>query len=155
LLKRSRDRASRWTWRGPVPPASANSNGCALALIRPDGIVAWRGENATDDPAALVDQVTRRTDRTLLLAQTADGIARRRRARPAAPRLSRTLEGTDPRRGAWPELESSPVRKRIAWQAASVQPPVRRPGKIIVIGLNYRDHAAEIVSALPARPAST
>jgi hypothetical protein len=35
--------------------------GCALALIRPDGIVAWRGENAPDDPAALVDQVTGRT----------------------------------------------------------------------------------------------
>jgi hypothetical protein len=34
--------------------------GCALALVRPDGIVAWRGANAPDDPAALVDQVTGR-----------------------------------------------------------------------------------------------
>jgi hypothetical protein len=31
---------------------------CALALIRPDGIVAWRGEQAPDDPDALVAQVT-------------------------------------------------------------------------------------------------
>jgi 2-keto-4-pentenoate hydratase/2-oxohepta-3-ene-1,7-dioic acid hydratase in catechol pathway len=29
---------------------------------------------------------------------------------------------------------------------------VRRPGKIVVIGLNYRDHAAEIGSPLPALP---
>ncbi|HWG28598.1 FAD-dependent oxidoreductase [Actinospica sp.] len=34
---------------------------CALALIRPDGIVAWRGPNAPADPGALVDQVTGRT----------------------------------------------------------------------------------------------
>jgi 2-keto-4-pentenoate hydratase/2-oxohepta-3-ene-1,7-dioic acid hydratase in catechol pathway len=30
--------------------------------------------------------------------------------------------------------------------------PVRRPGKIVIIGLNYRDHAAEIGSPLPSAP---
>ena len=34
--------------------------GCALALIRPDGIVAWRGEHAPAEPDALLDQVTGR-----------------------------------------------------------------------------------------------
>jgi 2-keto-4-pentenoate hydratase/2-oxohepta-3-ene-1,7-dioic acid hydratase in catechol pathway len=31
-------------------------------------------------------------------------------------------------------------------------PPVPRPGKIICIGLNYRDHAAETGAALPSEP---
>lgn len=31
-------------------------------------------------------------------------------------------------------------------------PPVRRPGKIICIGLNYRDHAAETGAKIPAEP---
>jgi 2-polyprenyl-6-methoxyphenol hydroxylase-like FAD-dependent oxidoreductase len=49
-------------WTGAAGPRELY--GCALALIRPDGIVAWRGENAPDDPAALVDQVTGRTGRS-------------------------------------------------------------------------------------------
>jgi 2-polyprenyl-6-methoxyphenol hydroxylase-like FAD-dependent oxidoreductase len=49
-------------WAGAV--SARELYGCALALIRPDGIVAWRGENAPDDPAALVDQVTGRTGRS-------------------------------------------------------------------------------------------
>jgi 2,4-diketo-3-deoxy-L-fuconate hydrolase len=31
-------------------------------------------------------------------------------------------------------------------------PPVRRPGKIICVGLNYRDHVAEQHAAMPDRP---
>jgi 2-keto-4-pentenoate hydratase/2-oxohepta-3-ene-1,7-dioic acid hydratase in catechol pathway len=31
-------------------------------------------------------------------------------------------------------------------------PPIARPGKIVCIGLNYRDHAAETGAALPAEP---
>jgi 2-keto-4-pentenoate hydratase/2-oxohepta-3-ene-1,7-dioic acid hydratase in catechol pathway len=87
----------------------------------------------------------------LLLAQTADGIARVDAHGLLLLDYRGTLEVLI-RDGRLLELESSPARKRIAWQAASVQPPVRRPGKIIVIGLNYRDHAAEIGSALPALP---
>jgi 2-polyprenyl-6-methoxyphenol hydroxylase-like FAD-dependent oxidoreductase len=34
--------------------------GCAIALIRPDGIVAWRGDNCSIDPDLVVDQVTAR-----------------------------------------------------------------------------------------------
>jgi 2-keto-4-pentenoate hydratase/2-oxohepta-3-ene-1,7-dioic acid hydratase in catechol pathway len=36
--------------------------------------------------------------------------------------------------------------------AARLGPPVCRPGKILCIGLNYRDHAAESGMALPAEP---
>jgi 2-polyprenyl-6-methoxyphenol hydroxylase-like FAD-dependent oxidoreductase len=34
--------------------------GCAVALIRPDGIVAWRGDSCPIDPDLVVDQVTGR-----------------------------------------------------------------------------------------------
>ncbi|WP_327313145.1 fumarylacetoacetate hydrolase family protein [Streptomyces sp. NBC_01235] len=33
-----------------------------------------------------------------------------------------------------------------------IGPPVTRPGKVICVGLNYRDHAAETGAAIPARP---
>jgi 2-polyprenyl-6-methoxyphenol hydroxylase-like FAD-dependent oxidoreductase len=31
--------------------------GCAIALVRPDGIVAWRGDTCPDDPELVVDKV--------------------------------------------------------------------------------------------------
>ncbi|MEU9898677.1 FAD-dependent monooxygenase [Streptomyces phaeochromogenes] len=39
--------------------------GCAIALVRPDGIVAWRGDACPADPDALVDQVVGRSARHL------------------------------------------------------------------------------------------
>ncbi len=36
--------------------------------------------------------------------------------------------------------------------ALRVGPPVARPGKIVCIGLNYRDHAAETNAAIPSEP---
>ncbi|MFC6081555.1 fumarylacetoacetate hydrolase family protein [Sphaerisporangium aureirubrum] len=36
--------------------------------------------------------------------------------------------------------------------AARIGAPIARPGKIVCIGLNYRDHAAETGAALPAEP---
>ncbi|MER5523407.1 FAD-dependent monooxygenase [Streptomyces sp. NPDC002677] len=35
--------------------------GCAIALVRPDGIVAWRGDTCPADPDALVDRVVGRS----------------------------------------------------------------------------------------------
>ncbi len=35
---------------------------------------------------------------------------------------------------------------------SEIGPPVPRPGKIICVGLNYRDHAAETGKAVPERP---
>jgi 2-keto-4-pentenoate hydratase/2-oxohepta-3-ene-1,7-dioic acid hydratase in catechol pathway len=45
--------------------------------------------------------------------------------------------------GALPALDPSGLR---------VGPPLARPGKIVCIGLNYRDHAAETGADLPAEP---
>lgn len=39
--------------------------------------------------------------------------------------------------------EAARVAPRISLKAARLKAPVRRPGKILGIGLNYRDHAAE------------
>lgn len=33
-----------------------------------------------------------------------------------------------------------------------IGPPIARPGKVVCIGLNYRDHAAETGAAIPAEP---
>ena len=45
--------------------------------------------------------------------------------------------------GSLPELESDDGR---------VGAPVARPGKVVCIGLNYRDHAEETGAAIPMRP---
>lgn len=45
--------------------------------------------------------------------------------------------------GSLPELD--PVGLRIG-------PPTARPGKVVCVGLNYRDHAAETGAAIPPRP---
>jgi 2-keto-4-pentenoate hydratase/2-oxohepta-3-ene-1,7-dioic acid hydratase in catechol pathway len=45
--------------------------------------------------------------------------------------------------GTLPELDAEGVR---------IGAPVARPGKVICVGLNYRDHAAETGAAIPPRP---
>ncbi|MEU0221366.1 fumarylacetoacetate hydrolase family protein [Streptomyces sp. NPDC006265] len=45
--------------------------------------------------------------------------------------------------GSLPELDPDGVR---------IGAPLDRPGKIVCVGLNYRDHAAETDAAIPARP---
>jgi 2-keto-4-pentenoate hydratase/2-oxohepta-3-ene-1,7-dioic acid hydratase in catechol pathway len=87
----------------------------------------------------------------MLLAQTGQGIAR---IGPDGPRrldhpqsLEDLILG-----GRLAELAALKPGKEIDWHQAAVAPPVRRPGKIIIIGLNYRDHAAETGSPLPDLP---
>lgn len=45
--------------------------------------------------------------------------------------------------GTLPALEADGLR---------IGPPVARPGKVVCVGLNYRDHAAETGAAIPERP---
>ncbi|WP_282205024.1 fumarylacetoacetate hydrolase family protein [Kitasatospora fiedleri] len=45
--------------------------------------------------------------------------------------------------GSLPVVESAGVRRGA---------PVARPGKVVCVGLNYRDHAEETGAAIPARP---
>jgi 2-keto-4-pentenoate hydratase/2-oxohepta-3-ene-1,7-dioic acid hydratase in catechol pathway len=45
--------------------------------------------------------------------------------------------------GSLPALDADGLR---------IGPPLARPGKIVCVGLNYRDHAAETGAAIPERP---
>jgi len=89
----------------------------------------------------------------MLLAQTGDGIAR---VGPDGPQLldspgGRPLEDFIVG-GRLAELAALRPVKDIDWEQTVPAPPVRRPGKIVIIGLNYRDHAAETGNPLPAFP---
>jgi 2-keto-4-pentenoate hydratase/2-oxohepta-3-ene-1,7-dioic acid hydratase in catechol pathway len=88
----------------------------------------------------------------MLIAQTSDGIARI-----ADGELELLNDSGGPledfiRDGRITELNTLKTRKTVGWHEITLAPPVRRPGKIIVIGLNYRDHAAEIGSPVPDFP---
>jgi 2-keto-4-pentenoate hydratase/2-oxohepta-3-ene-1,7-dioic acid hydratase in catechol pathway len=54
--------------------------------------------------------------------------------------------------GQLDELDSLKARTAVGWDNVTLAPPVRRPGKIVIVGLNYRDHAAEIGSPVPDFP---
>jgi len=87
----------------------------------------------------------------MLLAQTSEGIAR------VGPDRLLLLDHPAPLEdfiveGRLAELGNLHPRKEIDWPQVTMAPPVRRPGKIVVIGLNYRDHAAETGSPLPVLP---
>ncbi|MFJ6571143.1 fumarylacetoacetate hydrolase family protein [Streptomyces sp. NPDC091292] len=88
----------------------------------------------------------------MLLAQTDHGLAR---VDPDGLRLfdapGRSLDDFIVE-GRLAEVAGLRLGKEISRQHATFAPPVRRPGKIVVIGLNYRDHAAETNSPLPALP---
>jgi 2-keto-4-pentenoate hydratase/2-oxohepta-3-ene-1,7-dioic acid hydratase in catechol pathway len=45
-----------------------------------------------------------------------------------------------------------PAKARIPVDAIRLRAPVPRPGKLVCVGLNYRDHAAESKMAVPERP---
>jgi len=87
----------------------------------------------------------------VLIAQTSDGIAR-----VAGDKLE-LLDHPAPLddfviKGRLAELDGLKTRRTIGWDETTLAPPIKRPGKIIVIGLNYRDHAAETGTALPDFP---
>ncbi|MFI1704977.1 fumarylacetoacetate hydrolase family protein [Streptomyces griseoruber] len=44
------------------------------------------------------------------------------------------------------------VLAELEWDGLRIGAPLARPGKIVCVGLNYRDHAAETGAAIPARP---
>lgn len=54
--------------------------------------------------------------------------------------------------GAMHLLARARVVRTLEQEAVTVQAPLGAPGKVIVVGLNYRDHAAETGAALPKVP---
>jgi 2-keto-4-pentenoate hydratase/2-oxohepta-3-ene-1,7-dioic acid hydratase in catechol pathway len=88
----------------------------------------------------------------LLLAQTSQGIARVVDGGLELLAVSGRSLGDFIVAGGLAELAHHTTRGAATWEEVTVDPPVRRPGKIIIVGLNYRDHAAEIGGALPTFP---
>lgn len=52
----------------------------------------------------------------------------------------------------WRSIASAPGSEEIALEDADLAPVVPNPGKVICVGLNYRDHAGEAKRELPAFP---
>ena len=52
--------------------------------------------------------------------------------------------------GRSPDRE--PGGEAVALEEASLHPPIARPEKVIAIGLNYEDHAAETGAEIPDKP---
>ena len=88
----------------------------------------------------------------MLIAQTSAGIAR---VADAAFELldtpGRALDDFIVA-GSLDELARLSAVRTVNPGEVTLEAPLRRPGKIIIIGLNYRDHAAEVGSPLPSAP---
>lgn len=85
-----------------------------------------------------------------LAAAAADGTHRGLPESELGGDLSCLIAGGPERlRDAWRRLEQAPM---VDLDAASLLPPIRRPGKIICIGLNYADHSAESGFEVPTYP---
>jgi 2-keto-4-pentenoate hydratase/2-oxohepta-3-ene-1,7-dioic acid hydratase in catechol pathway len=84
-------------------------------------------------------------------AQTASGIADLRAIDPSLPHtMLELLQGGDAALArARHAAESAGAENVVAAGAVTLLPPVTNPAKIVCIGLNYRDHAAEVGMELP------
>jgi 2-keto-4-pentenoate hydratase/2-oxohepta-3-ene-1,7-dioic acid hydratase in catechol pathway len=72
---------------------------------------------------------------------------------PGLPSCVKTLlAGSAAIRKAAAEAAASPNAVKYASNAVKLLPPVPNPGKILCIGLNYRDHAIEGGKAIPSEP---
>jgi acylpyruvate hydrolase len=75
----------------------------------------------------------------------------------AAPSLPKTMKsflaaGERALRAAQKAVENAPASAVLKLSDVKLKAPVPNPGKIICIGLNYRDHAAETNQAVPDYP---
>ncbi len=72
---------------------------------------------------------------------------------PGLPSCVKTLLTAGPAvRKAAAEAAKSPAAVRHAANTVKLLPPVPNPGKVLCIGLNYRDHAIEGGKAIPGEP---
>ncbi len=83
----------------------------------------------------------------------ADGYIDLHATDPGLPTCVKTLLAASPAvRKAASEVASSKSAVKYAANAVKLLPPVPQPGKILCIGLNYRDHAIEGGKAIPTEP---
>lgn len=83
----------------------------------------------------------------------ADGYIDLHATDPGLPSCVKHLLAAGPAvRKAAAEAAASPAAVKYATNAVKLLPPVPEPGKILCIGLNYRDHAIEGGKAIPTEP---
>jgi len=70
--------------------------------------------------------------------------------------ITSDIDGAFLSRGGLREVPAALAAKELrpleGWTSARIGAPIARPGKVVCIGLNYRDHAEETESAIPAEP---
>jgi 2-keto-4-pentenoate hydratase/2-oxohepta-3-ene-1,7-dioic acid hydratase in catechol pathway len=89
----------------------------------------------------------------LATVATADSYIDLHATDPGLPKCMNDLLAAGPAiRKAAAEAAASKHAVRYAANAVKLLPPVPHPGKILCIGLNYRDHAIEGGKAIPAEP---
>ncbi|MDX1872077.1 fumarylacetoacetate hydrolase family protein [Mycolicibacterium sp. 120266] len=84
-------------------------------------------------------------------AQTTQGVARIEGENLCLLDLALSLDDLI-RGGQLDRALNAPVRDVVAVEAVPMLAPVRRPGKICIVGLNYADHACEIGADVPSHP---
>ncbi|MBY0513099.1 MAG: fumarylacetoacetate hydrolase family protein [Gemmataceae bacterium] len=82
----------------------------------------------------------------------ADGFIDLHATDPALPTCVKHLLGSPAVRKAAAEAAASPKAVKVPGQSVKLLPPVPHPGKVLCIGLNYRDHAIEGGKAIPTEP---
>jgi len=88
----------------------------------------------------------------VLLAQTSRGVARVRDGGLELLAVGGRSLADYIAAGRLAELAHHAACGAVTWEEVTVAPPVQRPGKIIIVGLNYRDHATETGHPLPSFP---
>ncbi len=66
--------------------------------------------------------------------------------------VKQLLAGSAAVRSAAAEAAASPHAVKYSAQSVKLLPPIPNPGKILCVGLNYRDHAIEGGKAIPTEP---
>jgi 2-keto-4-pentenoate hydratase/2-oxohepta-3-ene-1,7-dioic acid hydratase in catechol pathway len=88
----------------------------------------------------------------VLVAQTTAGVARVVGTRYDVLDVGGASLSDLVKSGAMDRLTRARVTRSVERQAVTVQAPIASPGKLLIIGLNYKDHVAEIGAALPRVP---
>jgi 2-keto-4-pentenoate hydratase/2-oxohepta-3-ene-1,7-dioic acid hydratase in catechol pathway len=90
---------------------------------------------------------------TRVAAQVGESFVDLHATDPGLPKCMKSLLAASPAvKAAAAEAAKSPQAVKSAASAVKLLPPVPDPGKILCIGLNYRDHAIEGGKAIPAEP---
>jgi 2-keto-4-pentenoate hydratase/2-oxohepta-3-ene-1,7-dioic acid hydratase in catechol pathway len=96
--------------------------------------------------------VTRKGSVVVLVAQTSEGVARAHGSRYELLDVGGATLSDLVKAGEMDWIGGARVMSVIEKETVTFRAPVVRPGKVIIVGLNYRDHAKEIGAELPRVP---